>query len=166
MLYADYQYFTNLYGSDIPEQTFNRLIWAASKILEHMTTGVDGYKKLEYAYPVNPDDAEAIKRCACEMVQFAYSIEEAKNALGYMTNADGTVNSRMVSSRSSGAESISYTTGGNAVGKTAIVSAAGDDDLRRNMQVAIVRQCLDGVKDANGVNILYLGRYPKCIRTP
>ena len=166
MLYADYQYFTELYGSDVPEQIFNRLIWAASKILDHMTTGVDGYKKLENAYPVNPDDSEAIKRCVCELVQFAYEIEESKKALGYVTNVDGTVNSRMVSSRSSGAESISYAAGGNAVGKTAAASAAvGDDDLRRNMQVAIVRQYLDGVKDANGVNILYLGGYPRCALT-
>ena len=166
MLYADYQYFTELYGFDVPEQIFNRLIWAASKILDRMTTGVDGYKKLEHAYPVNSDDAEAVKRCVCELVQFAYQVEEANKALGYVTNADGTVNSRMVSSRSSGAESISYTTGGNAVGKKAVVAAAGDDDLRRNMQVAIVRQYLDGVRDANGVNILYLGRYPRCTQTP
>lgn len=166
MLYADYQYFTELYGSDIPEQIFNRLIWTASKILDHMTTGVDGYKKLENAYPVNLDDDEAIKRCVCELVQFAHDIEETKKALGYVTNVDGTINSRMVASRSSGSESISYTTGGNAVGKTAAASAAGDDDLRRNMQVAIVRQYLDGVKDANGVNILYLGRYPQCTQTP
>ena len=166
MLYADYQYFTELYGSDIPEQTFNRLIWAASKLLDRMTTGVDGYKKLEHAYPINPDDDEAIKRCACELVQFAYEVEEANKALGYVTNADGTVNSRMVASRSSGAESISYITGGNAVGKTAVVTAAADDDLRRSMQVAVVRQYLDGAKDANGVNVLYLGRYPQCTQTP
>ena len=166
MLYADYQYFTKLYGADVPEQTFNRLIWAASKVLDHMTTGVDGYKKLEHAYPVNSDDAEAIKRCVCELAQFAYEVEEANKALGYMTNADGTVNSRMVASRSSGAESISYTTGGNAVGKTAAVVAAADDDIRRSMQTAMVRQYLDGVKDANGVNILYLGRYPRCMQTP
>ena len=166
MLYADYQYFTNLYGSDVPEQTFNRLIWKASKILDHMTTGVDGYKKLEHAYPINPDDDEAVKRCACELVQFAYEVEEANKALGYVTNADGTVNSRMVASRSSGSESINYTTGGNVVEKTTIVAAAGDDDVRREMQYTIIRQYLDGVKDANGVNILYLGRYPRCMQTP
>ena len=166
MLYADYQYFTELYGADVPEQTFNRLIWATSKILDHMTTGVDGYKKLEHAYPINPNDDEAIKRCVCELVQFAYEIEEANKALGYVTNADGMVNSRMVSSRSSGAESISYVTGGNSVSKTAAVAAAADDDIRRNMQTAMVRQYLDGVRDANGVNILYLGRYPRCMQTP
>lgn len=166
MLYADYQYFTELYGFDVPEWIFNRLIWAASKILDHMTTGVDGYKKLEHAYPINPDDDEAIKRCACELVQFAYEVEEVNKALGYVTNADGTVNSRMVSSRSSGAESISYVTGGNSVSKTAAEVAAADDDIRRNMQTAMVRQYLDGVRDANGVNILYLGRYPRCMQTP
>ena len=162
MLYADYKFYTDLYGSGITEQTFNRLIWAASKVLDHMTTGVDGYKKLEHAYPINPNDDEAIKRCVCELVQFAYEIEEANKALGYVTNADGTVNSRMVLSRSSGAESISYVTGGNSVSKTAVEAAAADDDIRRNMQTAMVRQYLDGVRDANGVNILYLGRYPRC----
>lgn len=166
MLYADYQYFTKLYGADVPEQIFNRLIWAASKILDHMTTGIDGYKKLEHAYPVNSDDAEAIKRCVCELVQFAYQVEEANKALGYVSNADGTVNSRMVASRSSGAESISYGSGGNAGVKTTAVVAASDDDIRREMQYTIIRQHLDGVRDANGVNILYLGRYPRCMQTP
>ena len=163
MLYADYQYFTELYGSDVPEQIFNRLIWAASKILDHMTTGVDGYKKLEHAYPINPNDDEAIKRCVCELVQFAYEVEEANKALGYVSNADGHVTSRMIASKSSGSESISYVTGGSSV-KTAAVVAASDNEVRQQMQYDIIRQYLSGVEDANGVNLLYLGRYPRVHR--
>lgn len=162
MLYADYKFFTDLYGFSITEQTFNRLIWVASKLLDHATAGAGGYNKLQNAYPANPSDDEAVKRCACALVDFAYSVEQASNAFGYVTNADGNITSRMIASKSSGSESISYVTG-NSV-KTAAVVAASDNEVRQQMQYDIIRQYLSGVRDANGVNLLYLGRYPRVHR--
>lgn len=158
MTCTSYGEYINLYADVISENTFSRLSWEALRIMEDQTTGADGFRKLRAAYPTDEYDAEAVRRCACELIHLLYQIETAESAAGYVTREDGTVVNKKVASVSSGSESVSYYTGGT--GATQTEAAASDSNVRKKMLADTVRTYLSGVKDANGVNLLYMGVYP------
>ena len=153
-MYADKAFYNSLYD-EINEQAYNRLGWQAAKLLDKYTPGIDGVRKLQKAFPSDLDAQEAVKRCECALVNLLLQIEQTERAGAAATRADGTVVSGPVSAVSSGAESISY-----AAGNTAINAAVGDISARERLISATVREYLCGEKDANGVNLLYMGVYP------
>ena len=153
-MYADREYYNSLY-EEIDAQTYNRIGWQAAKLLDKYTTGIDGVRKLQKAFPSDLDAQEAVKRCECALVNLLLQIEQVEKAGAVATRADGTLTSGAVSSVSSGAESISY-----AAGNTAINAAAADNSARARLISSTVREYLCGEKDANGVNLLYMGVYP------
>ena len=163
MAYVDYEYYKSLYGEKaITETDFNRLLWDAEKEINKATSGVDNVRKLKVAFPVNEEDAEAVKRCVCSLVEFLKQIEDAErnaNSVGqYTERADGSLQGKVVSSVSAGNESISY-----AVGKsvdTAISNAIKDLQSQDMAVYQFIASRLSGVFDANGVSLLFGGRYP------
>lgn len=164
MAYIDHAYYTALYG-DIPESDFNRLSWDACRVLDNHTTGADGMCKLKYAFPTDADAAEAVKRCACALVKVLQQIEiaeqAAETARGYQNTANGLMG-KVISSVTSGAESITYATGNRSErNSTAIDKAASDQAEQKVLLRGIVRDYLSGVVDANGVKLLYMGVYPR-----
>lgn len=166
MGYVDYEYYKSLYGDKaIPKADFNRLSWDACRKLDIATTGIDDVKKLKVAFPVDEDDAEIVKRCACELVSIACKLEQAeetaRSAQGYITREDGTVINKQVSSVSAGNESISYvTSGASSSGTTLIDKALSDKDEQERLYRDTITEYLSGVTDANGVNLLFMGPYP------
>lgn len=163
MAYIEYSDYTAIY-SELSEADFNRLQWLAEKRLDNLTTGVDGYAKLKEAFP-DGDDGEAVKRCLCELIHLSYQIEEAENrirtAQSLITNADGTVNGAVISSKSSGSESVSYAAiNSSTTGSTLVDAAVSDKTVQQQLYTDTVREYLSGVHDANGVNVLYMGPYP------
>lgn len=166
MTYIDYEYYKSIYGDKaIPESDFNRLSWEAGRKLDIATTGIDNVKKLKAAFPVDEDDAETVRRCACKLIEIAASIEQAeetaRRAQGYITREDGTVISKQISSVSAGNESISYvTSGGSSSGATLIDKALSDKDVQERLYRDTITEYLSGVADANGVNLLFMGAYP------
>lgn len=163
MSYVDYEYYKSIYGDKgIDGAVFDRLLWDAEREIDKATSGVDNVRKLKVAFPTNEDDAEAVKRCVCALVEFLNEIETAQrnaNSLGqYTERADGSLQGKVVSSVSAGNESISYTVGKSSetVTSTAIKSVK-DRDLT---VYAFIASRLYGVSDANGVNLLYGGVYP------
>ena len=163
MAYVNYDYYKSLYGENaIPETDFNRLLWDAEREINKATSGVDNVQKLKVAFPTNEEDVEHIKRTVCALVDFLNQIETAErnaNSVGqYTERADGSLQGKVVSSVSAGNESISY-----AVGKssdTAISNAIKDLHSRDMAVYQFITSRLSGVSDANGVNLLYGGRYP------
>lgn len=165
MAYIDYEFYTALYGPEIPETDFNRLVWDACRRMDARTTGIDRVKKLRSAFPVDEEDAEAVQRCAAALVNALYQIEAAEKAAqsvqGYIAREDGTVTSKVVTSLSAGNESIGFSAGGSSSGTQTSISAAVSNSAARNQLLDdTVTECLSGVADANGVNLLYMGRYP------
>lgn len=164
--YVNYEYYKSLYGEKaISEANFNRLSWDACRKLDIATTGIDNVKKLKVAFPVDEDDAEAVRRCVCELVSISDKLEQAeetaRSAQGYITREDGTVINKQVSSVSSGNESISYvTSGGSSSSATLIDKALSDKDEREQLYRDTITEYLSGVADANGVNLLFVGPYP------
>ncbi len=161
-MYADYEFYSAIYGnSAIPAADFYRLIWDADRKLDKETTGVDGVKKLKVAFPADADSAEAVRRCACKLVNLAYAIESAEKSASTANEYDITENGlrgKVISSVSSGSESISYATSGTA--STLVGKAVSDSAARDNLYRDAIEEYLSGVQDANGVNLLYMGPYP------
>lgn len=164
MAYVDYEYYKSLYGEEkaITETEFNRLLWDAEREIDNATSGVDNVRKLKVAFPVNEEDAETVKRCVCALVEFLKQIEDAErnaNSVGqYTERADGSLQGKVVSSVSAGNESISYAVGKSA--DTAISNAIKDLQSRDMAVYQFITSRLSGVSDANGVNLLFGGRYP------
>lgn len=163
MAYVDYEYYKTLYGEKaIQETDFKRLLWDAEREIDKTTSGVDGVRKLQVAFPTSDYDAEAVKRCAVELVNFLYKLEEAENnanSVGqYTERADGSLQGKVVSSVSAGNESISYAVGKSA--DTAIGNAIKSLQDKDVTIYAFVASKLHGVSDANGVNLLFGGEYP------
>lgn len=166
MGYADYEYYQSLYGvKAIPEADFNRLSWDACRKLDIATTGIDNVKKLKVAFPVDEDDAETVRRCVCELVSIAYKLEQAektaRSTQGYITREDGSLQGKIVTSASAGNESLSFSASGSSPsGSTLIDKALSDKDVQERLYRDTIAEYLSGVKDANGVNLLFVGQYP------
>lgn len=161
MAYIEQDEYVKIYGDDVPD--FDRLCWEMSRYLDRATTGVDGYRKLKYAFPTDEYDAEAVKRCLCELIRIQHQIESSADqmalAQSFIEREDGTIMSRKVTSVSSGSESISYAT---TAGDTSMITAAAKDkSVRDSLLRSKVEEYLSGVKDDNGVNLLYMGVYPR-----
>lgn len=170
MGYVDYEYYKSLYGDKaISGADFNRLSWDACRKLDIATTGVDNVKKLKFAFPTNEDDAEAVKRCICKLIEIAVQIEESAKALaeasGYITDeATGAIRGKVVASKSSGSESISYVSSASGNTSTLIDKALSDKDVQDKLYNDTITDYLSGVPDANGVNLLFVGPYPGRLR--
>lgn len=166
MGYVDYKYYQPLYG-EISQEDFNRLSWEASRKLDIATTGIDNYCKLRQAFPADKYAKEAVKRCACVLINTMYQLAQAEAAAtaaqGYTRREDGSLQGKVVTSVSAGNESISYSAQGTGQ-KTMLSEALADANAREKMYQDIIREYLYGISDANGVNLLYMGEYPKGVK--
>lgn len=156
-MYADYTYYQTEYGGKMSADDYKRFGRKAERRIDCITGN-----KLQFAYPTNERDIEAVKDCVCELTDFLYQIEtynqSAMDSMGTVAQADGTVKGKVITSVSSGSESIGYSAAGSA--STATMEAAKDKKVADTMIYGIVRDSLGGVPDANGVNLLYAGAYP------
>ena len=107
------------------------------------------FAQLKEAFPTDEYDAETVRRCFCKLVNVLYQIETAEantvKAHGYVQREDGSMIGAVVTSVSSGSESISYSTG-NTASKSAVEQAATDIGYKNNLLNNIVREFLDGVQ--------------------
>lgn len=147
-MYIDYEYFKTLYGENaLEESTFNRLSWDADREIDKATCGIDGVKKLKVAFPTDEYNAEIVKRCVCDLIVYLSQLEKARST---MINDGG-----IVASRTAGNESISYVNADTDV-NMALSSVEG----KEKAIYSFITESLRGVTDANGVYLLYLGKYP------
>lgn len=159
-MYADYEYYQTEYGGKMSADDFKRF----GRRAERRIDGITG-NKLQFAFPTNKRDVEVVKDCVCELADFLYQIDAynaaAMESMGTVAQADGTVKGKVITSISSGSESIGYSASGSS--STATMEAAKDKKVADTMIYGMVRDSLGGVPDANGVNLLYAGAYPgKC----
>lgn len=162
MAYVENSFYKELYGSEISDSAFSRFEWETARLMDRETTGVDGFKKLRYAFPTNEDDVMTIQRCACAVINILHQIDEynrsVMDANGYIKRDDGTLSSKAISSVSSGSESISFNNSTKA--ENAIISAAKSTAEKNLLIHNIITENLSGAADVNGVNLLYMGVYP------
>lgn len=155
-MYADFNYYQTKYGGKVIESAddFTHFGRKAERRIDKITTS-----KLQFAFPKKKKDKEAVKDCFCELTEFLYQLDSyqraAMDSAGVVEQADGTVRGKVVTSISSGSESIGYSAKGSA--DTSLVEAAKDKKVADAMINSMVRDGLGGVLDANGVNLLYAG---------
>lgn len=156
-MYADYEYYQTEYGGKMSAEDFKKFERKAERRID----GITG-NKLQFAFPIIDRDAQAVKDCVCALTEFLYQVDSyqtaAMESVGIVAQSDGTVVGKVVSSISSGSESISYSAGGSA--GTYIMEAAKDKKVMDTLVYSMVRDGLSCVADANGVNLLYAGEYP------
>lgn len=143
----EYARYAALYPDGPDESAFERLRWEARRIMDRATTGLDGVRKLAVAPPVREDDAQAVERCEAALVRTLWQMEQAG---GCVSRDDGTVTGRVVTAVTAGSESVSFA-----------VPTAGSRADREERCREVVERYLTGAADANGVNLLYMGRYPR-----
>jgi hypothetical protein len=164
MAYADYEFYTTSYfGSVVPETDFPRLAEKASDFIDTMT-----FNRLVDGLPVNERSQKRIKKAVCSLAELMYQIELAeKNATNAAVSGTSTAigsggsTTGIVTSVSSGSESISYATpqqiGASAKEWSAVYAAAGDVQKTNDLLLKTALPLLMGVRTDDGIPILYSG---------
>lgn len=163
MAYADYDFYTeSYYGNVVPEADFDRLAARASDFIDTLT-----FDNLVDGLPTDERSQKRIKKAVCSLAELMYQIELAeKNAINQAsasatdTNVGGK-STGVVTSVSSGSESISYATpqqiGAGAKEWSAVYSVAGDVQKTNDLLLKTALPLLMGVRTDEGVPILYAG---------
>lgn len=163
MAYADYEFYTTSYfGSVVPETDFPRLAERASDFVDTMT-----FDRLVDGLPTNERSQKRIKKAVCSLAELMYQIELAeKNAINQasanLTDTNvGNISTGIVTSISSGSESISYATpqqkASGAKEWSAVYAAAGDVQKTNDLLLKTALPLLMGVRTDEGIPILYAG---------
>jgi hypothetical protein len=164
MAYADYEFYTTSYfGSVVPEADFPRLAEKASDFVNTMT-----FDRLVDGLPTNKRSQKRIKKAVCSLAELMYQIELAeKNATNAAVGGTSTVigsggsTTGIVTSVSSGSESISYATpqqiGASAKEWSAVYAAAGDVQKTNDLLLKTALPLLMGVRTDDGIPVLYAG---------
>lgn len=164
MAYADYEfYITSYFGSVVPEADFPRLTERASDFVDTMT-----FDRLVDGLPENERSQKRIKKAVCSLAELMYQIELAeKNATNAAASGTSTTigsggsTTGIVTSVSSGSESISYATpqqiGASAKEWSAVYAAAGDAQKTNDLLLKTALPLLIGVRTDDGIPILYAG---------
>lgn len=162
MAYADYKFYTESFGNVVPEADFPRLAERASEFVDTMT-----FDRLVDGLPENERSQKRIKKAVCSLAETMYQIELAeKNAINQAsvnvtdTNTGGK-STGIVTSVSSGSESISYATpqqiGASAKEWSAVYAAAGDIQKTNDLLYKTALPLLMGVMTDEGIPILNAG---------
>lgn len=164
MAYADYEFYTTSYfGSVVPETDFPRLAERASDFVDTMT-----FDRLVDGLPTNERSQKRIKKAVCSLAELMYQIELAeKNATNAAVSGTSTAigsggsTTGIVTSVSSGSESISYATpqqkASGAKEWSAVYAAAGDVQKTNDLLYETALPLLMGVRTDDGIPILYAG---------
>ena len=163
MAYADYKFYTESFGNVVPETDFPRLAEKASDFIDTMT-----FNRLVDGLPTNERSQKRIKKVVCSLTELMYQIELAeKNATNAATSGTSTMfgaggnSTGIVTSVSSGSESISYATpqqkASGAKEWSAVYAAAGDVQKTNDLLLKTALPLLMGVRTDEGVPILYAG---------
>lgn len=164
MAYADYEFYTTSYfGSVVPETDFLRLAERASDFVDTVT-----FDRLVDGLPTNERSQKRIKKAVCSLTELMYQIELAeKNATNAAVSGTSTAigsggsTTGIVTSVSSGSESISYATpqqkASGAKEWSAVYAAAGDVQKTNDLLLKTALPLLMGVRTDNGIPVLYAG---------
>lgn len=165
-MYITFDDYKELYDP-IEERVFNLLAYDACRMMDIHTTGIDNVKKLKLYPPTDEDAVQAIMHCAAKLVNFLNQVREEEMAAslgrGYEATEQG-VRGKVITSVTAGNESISYSAGysrTSSAALTAVESAARDKTVRDKFVAEIIWESLSGIEDANGVNLLFMGKYPR-----
>ena len=164
MAYVDYEFYQkSFFGNVVPESDFMRLAERASDFIDTLT-----FDRLADGLPSDERQQKRIKKSVCSLAELMYQIELAeKNATNAAVSGTSTVigsggsTTGIVTSVSSGSESISYATpqqiGASAKEWSTVYAAAGDAHKTNDLLLKTALPLLMGVRTDDGIPILYAG---------
>lgn len=163
MAYTTFTFYENTYhGNVVPAEDFDRIADRASDFLDVIT-----FDRLADGLPSDERAATKVQKAVCAVCDKLYQLELAdKQALsaaagGTSSSGSGGVTSGVITSKSAGSESISYASpsemASGAKTWSAVYQAAGDEQATNKLLYDTAKVYLTGVKDNNGVNLLYAG---------
>ena len=163
MAYADYEFYTkSFFGDVVPESDFIRLAERASDFLDTLT-----FDRLTDGLPTPEKYQKRIKKAVCAVAEIYYQLDLAqKQALASASGASAATDANgittgIITSKSSGSESISYATaqqtGAAAKEWSAVYSAAGDTKAANRLLCDSAMPYLTGVVTDDGTPLLYAG---------
>lgn len=163
MAYADYKFYTESFGNVVPEADFPRLAERASDFVDLMTSD-----RLANGLPTDERSQKRIKKAVCSLAEKMYQIELAeRNATNAAVSGTSTAigsggsTTGIVTSVSSGSESISYATpqqkASGAKEWSAVYAAAGDVQKTNDLLLKTALPLLMGVRTDDGIPVLYAG---------
>lgn len=157
MAYTDIVFYkTRYYGNVIPDAEFERMVDRASDVIDQMT-----FDRLAFGMPEDERESARVQKAVCALADILYQIEAyvsaANIAAGYTQREDGTVVGKVVSSVSSGSESISYTSGAAVRTTTSIAKSATDVVAQNRLIYQTVAPYLQGIRSKEGKLLLYAG---------
>ena len=160
MAYVDYEFYQkSFFGNVVPESDFMRMSERASDFIDSLT-----FDRLADGLPSDDRQQKRIKKAVCSLAELMYQIELAeKNAINQAsasatdTNAGGK-STGIVTSVSSGSESISYATP-QQIGAIAFQKVMLYSDVQKtnNLLYKTALPLLMGVRTDEGIPILYAG---------
>lgn len=157
MAYADYKFYTEkYYGNTVPESDFPKYADRASDRIDMIT-----FDRLVDGLPDDERSQTKIKKAVCALADAIYQIDQVKKAsmetVGTVVREDGTVVNKVVSSVSSGSESISFATGSSGGTESIYGQAAVDKKVESVLLYQVATEYLSGVTDKKGICLLYAG---------
>lgn len=160
MAYVDLEFYkTKYYGNVVSDADFPRISERASDFLDLIT-----FDRLVDGLPDNERAQTKIKKAICALTDKMYGLElaEKKAMNAAKNNSDCGITSGIITSKSSGSESISYASpteiANSAKSWSNIYSVAGDEKETNKLLKNTVVPYLMGIKDNTGVPLLYAGR--------
>ena len=162
MAYTTFTFYEQTYhGNVVPAEDFDRIADRASDFLDVIT-----FDRLAGGLPSDERAATKVQKAVCAVGDKLYQLELAeKQALsaagGASFGGTGGVTSGVITSRSSGSESISYASpsevANGAKAWSAVYQAAGDMQKTNKLLEDAARWHLTGVRNDDGVLLLYAG---------
>lgn len=163
MAYTTFTFYEQTYhGNVVLAEDFDRIADRASDFLDVIT-----FDRLAGGLPSDERAATKVQKAVCTVCDKLYQLELAeKQALsaaggGESFGGTGGVTSGVITSRSSGSESISYASpsevANGAKAWSAVYQAAGDMQKTNKLLEDAARWHLTGVRNDDGVLLLYAG---------
>ena len=162
MAYTTFTFYEQTYhGNVIPSDEFDRIADRASDFLDTIT-----FDRLADGLPSDERAATKVQKAVCAVCDKLYQLDLAeKQALysagGKSSGGAGGVTSGVITSRSSGSESISYASpseiANGAKAWSAVYQAAGNEQEINKLLWSTAAPYLMGIRTEEGIPILYAG---------
>lgn len=162
MAYTTFTFYEQTYhGNVVPAEEFDRIADRASDFLDTIT-----FDRLADGLPFYERAATKVQKAVCAVCDKLYQLDLAeKQALssagGTSSGGAGGVTSGVITSRSSGSESISYASpsemANGAKAWSAVYQAAGNEQEINKLLWSTAAPYLMGIRTEEGIPILYAG---------
>ena len=152
MAYADYTFYKDVfYGDTLTEDNADKWLDRASDEIDAVT-----FRRLASAFPTEEVHAVKVRKAVCAVAEALFLIDGQQKAVSAHMAEDGSYRG-MVSSITSGKESISFASPGNSANASVYAAAAANDNAKRNLLNGTIATYLSNIPDAEGTNLLYAG---------